>query len=51
MRFKCVSVDYTSSDCVARLGGVIVPVGLVDIHGCAVCFLHSVIVRSSGLSV
>ena len=53
MRFKCVSVDYTSSDCVARLGGVNMPVGLVDIHvhGCAVSFLHSVIVHSSGLSV
>lgn len=47
MRFKCVSVDYTLSDCVARLGSVNMPVGLVDIHGCAVCFLCSVIIHGS----
>ena len=44
MRFKCVSVDYTSSDCVARLGSVNMPIGLVDVyvHGCAVCFLCNI---------
>ena len=48
LRFKWISVGYTSSDCVARLGGVNMPVG---IHGCACAMLSFLVLLNDVITV